>query len=362
MSERVLVGMSGGVDSSVSAYLLKEQGYDVIGVTMNLWSFEEYGGEMVGEKGCCSMDAFSDARAVARQIGIPHYVINFRDEFRRAVVENFKKEYMLGRTPNPCVLCNTKVKWIDLLKKATDLGCKYIATGHYANIRFNNETSMYELLRGEDPKKDQSYFLYGITQDALSKTIFPLSKISKDKVREIASKLGLKTAQKKESQEICFIPDNDYRRFLKENIDDFDKLIKPGKMYDSNGNDLKRKHDGFPFYTVGQRKGLGGGFSEPMYVKAVDPLNNSVIIGKKDDLSKREVYVSELNWISGSPDQNEHYSAKIRFNTTDKPCKIRFEENKMIIVFDEEVFAVAPGQSAVIYKDELVVGGGIIDG
>jgi tRNA-uridine 2-sulfurtransferase len=359
--KKVLVGMSGGVDSSVAAYLLKEQGYEVIGVTMNLWSYESYGGNKENERGCCSVETFSDARAVAAQIGIPHYVINFRDEFKKVVVDNFISEYMKGRTPNPCVLCNTVIKWIELLKKADELGCGYIATGHYANIIYNDQTSLYELHRGADPKKDQSYFLYGMTQSALSRTIFPLSTITKEKVREIAKTLGLKTAEKKESMEICFIPDNDYRRFLKENADGLGRLIKPGKMLDSDGKYLKRDHDGFPFYTVGQRKGLGGGFPEPMYVRSVDAEKNTVTIGKEIELYDREVMIKDLNWLSGKPSENEKYSAKIRFNTTDRSCRILFSDDESVkIIFDEPVFAVTPGQSCVIYKDDLVVGGGII--
>jgi tRNA-specific 2-thiouridylase len=329
---------------------------------MNLWSFEEYGGEMVGEKGCCSLEAFADARAVARQIGIPHYVINFRDQFREHVVNNFKDEYMKGRTPNPCVICNTKIKWKDLYKKGVELGCELISTGHYAKIEFDKESGFYNLLRGDDPRKDQSYFLYGVTQDSLRKTLFPLQGMEKSKVREIAESLGLKTAEKKESQEICFIPDNDYKRFLQENIEDFEKVIKPGRIVDDSGKDLKRKHEGYPFYTVGQRKGLGGGFKEPMFVKSIDSETNVVTISPKGGLFKREVIIKELNWIGEKPVEGKKYSAKIRFNTVDRSCEIKYlEEDRVMIIFDEDVYAVAPGQSGVIYDGNICVGGGVIE-
>ena len=363
---RVLLGMSGGVDSSVAAFLLKEEGYDVVGVTMNLWSFEDYGGNVVSEKGCCSLESFADARAVAKQLDIPHYVLNFKETFKKHVIDDFKTEYMKGRTPNPCILCNTVIKWQELFKKADLLDCDYLATGHYAKIDYNNDTDRYELLRGDDPKKDQSYFLYGITQEALKRTLFPLAEIQdKNKVREIAKEMNLKTANKTESMEICFIPDNDYKRFLKENIEGIDKIVRPGNMLDSDGNILKnRKHEGYPYYTIGQRKGLGGGFSRPMYVKKIDAGNNTIQISEKEDLSEQFVTVENLNWVSEEikiGETKENLTAKIRFNTSDKPCKIeRIENNIVKIIFEEPVYAVTPGQTAVFYNGEKVLGGGLI--
>ncbi len=363
---RVLLGMSGGVDSSVAAYLLKEQGYEVVGVTMNLWSFEDYGGNVLSEKGCCSLESFDDARAVAKQLDIPHYVLNFKEPFKKYVIEDFKREYMKGRTPNPCILCNTIIKWQELLKKADFLDCEYLATGHYAKINHNKETSRYELLRGDNPQKDQSYFLYGITQEALKRTVFPLADIQdKDKVREIAKKMNLKTANKTESMEICFIPDNDYKRFLKENIEGIDKIVRPGDMLDSDGNILKnRKHDGFPYYTIGQRKGLGGGFTRPMYVKKIDAKNNTIQISEKEELSESFVYVEKLNWVSEEiavGETKKNLTAKIRFNTSDKLCSIeRLDVDSVKIIFNQPVYAVTPGQTAVFYDNDKVVGGGLI--
>jgi len=360
MKKKVLIGMSGGVDSSVSAYLLKEQGYEVIGVTMNLWSFEEYGGDMVTERGCCSLEAFKDARLVCKAIEIPHYVLNFRDIFRECVVKDFINEYEKGFTPNPCVLCNTLVKWEALLKKADMFECDYLATGHYADINFNKESGRYEIIRGADTKKDQSYFLYGIKQDALSRTLFPLASVTKDKVREIAKKLDLQTAEKKESMEICFIPDNDYRRFLIENSSKI-KEIKDGEIYYLNGEKLNRKHDGYPFYTIGQRKGLGGGFKEPMYVAKIDSKTNSIYIGNKSELMQNDVVVSYLNWVSFEIKDSFRCSAKIRFNMEDKSCIVtRRDENSVVVTFDEPVFGVTPGQSAVFYDKNRVIGGGLI--
>lgn len=362
MAKKVLVGMSGGIDSSVAAYILKEKGYDVIGVTLNLWSFEEYGGEMVTDRGCCSLEQFADARNVANQIGIPYYVLNFRDTFKENVVENFKSEYMKGRTPNPCVLCNTIIKWRDMLKKADFFGCDYIATGHYAKMRYNEETKRYEILRGDDPKKDQSYFLYGLTQESLSRTLFPLSEMTKEEVRTVAEKIGLKTAKKKESMEICFIPDNDYKRFLNDNVPEI-KKIKHGKMYDNDGKILDRKHEGYPYYTVGQRKGLGGGFSEPMYVKNIDANRNTVTIGKKNELYSNTVRVNNVNWVGKVVEDEMRCTAKIRFNTTDKPCTVkRISDDEIEIIFDNPVFAVTPGQSCVMYDGEILIGGGLIIG
>ena len=357
--KKVLLGMSGGVDSSVSAYLLKEAGYEVVGATMSLWQFDRYGGNFKGDRGC-TKNIFTDARAVAKQLGIPHYVFDFKDSFHEHVVQNFMDEYMLGNTPNPCVLCNSLIKWQQLLTKMELLGCDYMSTGHYANVKFNEITGRYELLRGADRKKDQSYFLHGMDQYALSKTIFPLINITKDKVRDIARKIGIKTAEKKESMEICFIPDNDYKRFLKDNVAAI-RQIKPKVMKSCDGSELKQKHEGYPFYTIGQRKGLGGGFSKPMYVTKIDAANNDVFVGEKKDLYSSEVFVKDFNWISEEITEKMNCSAKIRFNTSDKPCTVYRENGSVIrIVFDEPVTAVTPGQYAVLYDGEKVIGGGTI--
>ncbi|MDA3884648.1 MAG: tRNA 2-thiouridine(34) synthase MnmA [Candidatus Delongbacteria bacterium] len=357
---KVLVGMSGGVDSSVSAYLLKEQGYDVVGVTMNLWT-PDNPNNVQSDRSCCSIEAFNDARAVCTQLGIPYYVLNFQEIFKKHVVDNFISEYLKGRTPNPCVLCNTIIKWDELLKKADELGCKYLATGHYGKIRFNKETELYELRRGDDPKKDQSYFLYGMTQRSLSRTLFPLSQISKDKVREIAKNMDLKTAEKKESMEICFIPDDNYNRFLKDNVEDIGKIIKPGTMQVKNGGKLIRKHNGYPFYTIGQRKGLGGGFTEPMYVSNINPDNNIIEISARDGVFRSELIIENMNWIGNESTAKIKCTAKIRFNSVDTTCiAYPLENNKVKVIFNKPVFAVTPGQSAVLYDGDIVLGGGLI--
>jgi tRNA-specific 2-thiouridylase len=361
-TKTVIVAMSGGVDSSVAAILLKEQGYHVIGVTMKLWDFELVGGNINYESGCCSLDSFNDARNICVSHGIPHYILNFSREFHDGVVEDFIDEYLSGRTPNPCVQCNTRIKWHTLVEKADELGAGYIATGHYARSRYNPETSRYELHRAADTTKDQSYALWGIKQKNLARTVFPLGALTKPEVRALARKYDLPTAEKPESQEICFIPDNNYHRLLLEKKPGLEKALRDGPLVTIDG-ELVGRHDGYPFYTIGQRKGLGGGFPEPMYVVDIDAPGNKVTIGNRQALYCREFIVGQLNWVSmapiGDPVRGE---IKIRYNDEGHPGMILPDPGDQVRVrFDSSQKSVTPGQSAVFFDGDRVLGGGIIE-
>jgi len=357
-SKTVVVAMSGGVDSSVAAVLLHEQGYKVIGVTMKLWDFEKVGGNLNHESGCCSVESFNDAREICVDRGFPHYILNFSREFHTAVVEDFIDEYLAGNTPNPCVQCNTKIKWKTLVDKASDLGADFIATGHYAISRFNEKTGRSELHRAVDKNKDQSYALWGIRQPSLKRTIFPLGQLTKPQVRALAEKFGLSTAQKAESQEICFIPDNNYHRLLQNHTAD----IKSGETIDTSGNVVGR-HDGYAFYTIGQRKGLGGGFDKPMYVVNIDAGQNQITIGDAASLLSKEFIVKEVNLISikelGKPIKAQ---IKIRYNDSGHEGLLTPGDSGNIHVrFDAPQKSVTPGQSAVFFDGDIVIGGGIIE-
>ncbi|HXX63733.1 MAG TPA: tRNA 2-thiouridine(34) synthase MnmA, partial [Bacteroidota bacterium] len=277
MSRRVVVAMSGGVDSSVAAGMLVEQGYDVIGLTMKTYRYEDVGGNQGNESSCCSLDGINDARAVAAQLGFPHYVLDFSAPFEREVIDNFVAEYLAGRTPNPCVICNRKIKWEELLRKAEALGADAVATGHYARVRLEGSTGRYVLSRGKDEGKDQSYALWGLTQESLARTIFPLAELTKEDSRSLARRYGLAVAGKGESYEICFIPDDDYERFLKERVAGLSERVSGGEVV--RDGVVVGKHRGFPFYTLGQRKGLGIAGGEPLYVTSVDQTSNRITIG-----------------------------------------------------------------------------------
>lgn len=353
--------MSGGVDSSVAAALLAKQGYEVIGITMKTWGFMEVGGAPKHESGCCSLDAIFDAKNIASKIGFPHYTVDFTKAFEDEVINNFVDEYMHGRTPNPCVICNRKIKWEEMLKKADSLDAYYVATGHYAIVEEEKTSGRFLLRNSIDNLKDQSYALWGLTQESLSRTLFPLGNLTKPDVRRIAEEEGLKTAGKPDSQEICFVADNNYERFIREKIPDaFDSITEGDLIY--KGKKVGR-HRGIPFYTIGQRKGLGGGFGKPVYVKKIDTENNVVEIGDKEDILEKRMCAREVNYVSRAElKPGEKVFGKIRYaDKMTEAVVVEADENSFTVDFTEPKSAITPGQSAVIYDSEgYVLAGGII--
>ena len=355
---RILVAMSGGIDSSIAALLLHEEGYEVVGITMKTWDYQSSGAQKK-ETGCCSLDSINDARSIAVDNGFHHIILDIRDEFGDYIIDNFVDEYLAGRTPNPCVLCNTHIKWEALLKRANQLDCEFIATGHYANIRL--EDDRYVISKGLDEAKDQSYVLWGLTQESLKRTKFPLGKFRKSEIKKMAVDRGLiDLANKSESYEICFVPDNDYRAFLKHKVEGLETKVAGGNFMSSDGKILG-KHKGYPFYTIGQRKGLEIAVGEPLFVTEIIPEINTVVLGKKEDLEKKEMVVKNYNLIKyASIGDGMDFLTKIRYKDPGTVGTVREDNGKLKVLFHQKVSAIAPGQSAVFYEDKDLVGGGFI--
>src|SRR5436853_3744158 len=352
--QRVLLGMSGGVDSSVAGYLLREQGYDVIGVTMKVWPQDCISR---AEDKCCGPQAVADARSVAHALGIPHYVVDEADQFERVVIDYFASEYQAGRTPNPCVSCNEKLKFGNLWGKAEALSCDYIATGRYAIIEHFGDRAV--LRKGVDPRKDQSYFLFSLRQPQLRRALTPLGTMRKPEIRKIAHSLGLKVADKIDSQEICFVPGNDYRAFLRSHLGENE--FHRGEIYDVAGN-FVGEHDGIELFTIGQRKGLPGGSARPRYVVDLDAETNRVIVGDADDLVCDEFEIDRANWIAQDlPNEDVELAVKIRYSHPGTPATVTpLEDNQARVRLHEAQRAVTHGQAAVIYNGDVVIGGGWI--
>lgn len=356
MTERVVVAMSGGVDSSVAAALLLEQGYDVIGVMLRLWAEVDDGQASLNR--CCSLEAVEDARRVAAHLGIPFYLRNVEQPFKERVVDTFIEGYTQGITPNPCLACNQHIRFGALLRHALALGADYLATGHYARVR-STPVGTYQLLKAKDERKDQSYVLHVLNQKQLSHALFPVGEYTKPEVRHLAVQYGLPVAEKGESQELCFVIDNDYRRFLKTWAGE---AIRPGPIQDRTGRVLG-EHQGLSFYTVGQRKGLGITAPVPLYVLYLDMAENALIVGTADELGRSELTTKEVNWMAGqSPTEPFEASARIRYKARDVSATVTpLPENRAYVRFDEPLRDITPGQGVVFYKGEVCLGGGIIE-
>ncbi|HZH94617.1 MAG TPA: tRNA 2-thiouridine(34) synthase MnmA [Flavisolibacter sp.] len=356
---KVLVAMSGGIDSTVAALMLHKQGYEVVGITMKTWDYTASGGSKK-ETGCCNLDSFNDARSAAVQHGFPHFILDIREEFGEFVVENFVEEYIAGRTPNPCVLCNTHIKWRALLKRANALECEFIATGHYASV-YQHQNGRHVITKGLDETKDQSYVLWGLQQDLLKRTLLPLGGYRKTEIRQMAHDFGYpELAKKSESYEICFVPDNDYRGFLKRRVPGLEENVAGGYFVDASGKILGQ-HKGYPFYTIGQRKGLDITFGKPVYVTAINADTNTVVLGDEADLEKDAMRVAKVNMIKyeSLPEPMEAIT-KIRYKDAGGLSTIEQTGTDVFVEFYQKAKGIAPGQSAVFYEGDDVIGGGII--
>ena len=368
---RVLVAMSGGIDSTAAAMMMHEEGYEVVGITMKTWDYANSGGSKK-ETGCCSLDSINDARAVAVKMGFHHFIVDIREEFGDYVIDNFVDEFLAGRTPNPCVLCNTHIKWSALLKRADALDCEFIATGHYADVNELNDRKY--ITKAADMKKDQSYVLWGLTQECLNRTRFPLGHMQKPDVRQYVYEAGYEEFSKKaESYEICFVPDNDYRGFLKRRVPELQEQVKGGSFTNTKG-EVIGKHEGYPFYTIGQRKGLGTAFGQPMFVTKIIPESNTVVLGEMDELLRNGMSVGKVNLqkYAQIPAEGIEAITQIRYNDPGSLALVKnsdytvhkdsLGEGGLHVEFFANVKGVAPGQSAVFYEGDDVVGGGIIMG
>ena len=361
---RILVAMSGGIDSSLAAVMLHEEGYEVIGMTMKTWDYASSGGTKK-ETGCCSLDSINDARNIAVSLGFPHYILDIREEFGDAVIDHFTGEYLEGRTPNPCVMCNTHIKWDALLRRADRLDCESIATGHYAHIR--EEAGRHIISKGVDNLKDQSYVLWGVSQDSLSRTKLPLGSLRKSQIRDMATDRGfMELVTKSESYEICFVPDNDYRGFLKRRVPGLETEVAGGNFVMEGTGKVLGKHEGYPFYTIGQRKGLGMAFGQPMFVTEIRKNTNEVVLGVDKDLFRDGMVVSKLNLQKYDRiTQPLETVTKVRYKDAGTPATISQTldprtGDKIEVLFHEGVSAIAPGQAAVFYEGDDVIGGGWI--
>jgi tRNA-specific 2-thiouridylase len=355
---KVLMAMSGGIDSTMASLLLHEDGYEVIGITMKTWDYASAGGSKK-ETGCCSLDSINDARQLAVDCGFPHTILDIREEFGDYIIDNFVDEYIAGRTPNPCVLCNTHIKWEALLKRADMLGCEFIATGHYAQVRQLDDR--FVVSKGLDDSKDQSYVLWGVTQECLQRTIFPMGNFHKKDIKQMAIDRGYhQLAAKSESYEICFIPDNDYRGFLKRRVEGLEEKVKDGNFVSVSG-EVVGKHDGYPFYTIGQRKiGVSLG-NEPTYVVGINEIDNIVVVGTKEDLMKQEMYVRNINYVK-YPKLTDGIQllVKVRYKHNGEMATITNEGDDLKVLFHNKVEGIAPGQSAAFYDGNDLVAGGFI--